>query len=244
MSTKKSNQKKETVSNPVEEKTAELIQETVDLNGDNSNVEPDVEQLPDREPGKIHGTISEKVNRVIFLVITKNEDLAILASQAIKKYFTGEIEAIVPNFDDSLSLVDKVTDFISRFENEQFILMDGIVPVNRFTLGDVQAVYGVRDRHGWNHNVHTPVLLERIKIVELLEEFPDISDQDFIQKYVRKFHGDLLPVITDWKTDTFTLPIVSENPSSETLRSYLPDKRWFYISDKSAIAMLKFFNEA
>lgn len=231
MSTKKNNQQK-TVNNSVGEKKEEFVQETVNANSDNSPVDSDAEQLP------------ETVNRVIFLVVTKSEDLAILAAQAIKKYFTGVIGAIVPSFDDGLSLVEKVTDSISRWENEKIILMDGIVPVNRFTPGDVEAVYGVRDHHGWNHNVHTPVLLERTKIVELLEESPDVSDQDFIQKYIGKFHEGMLPVITDWKTDTFTLPIVSENPSFETLRSYLPNKRWFYVSDKSEIAVLRFFNEA
>ena len=263
MATKKSTKENESEVNPVEVKTEEMSREMMDeMHAESPEMIEDVSGEPgenqeasdetgyqeqamsglevDPDPDAV---LTETDPRPIFLVVTKSEALSVLITKAILKHYTGEISAIVPYFDTEMTLVEKITDFISGSENEKIILMDGIMPVNMFTIGDIEAIYGVRDRHGWNHNVHAPLLLERTKIVELLEENQNISDHDFIQKYTQKFRGELLPVITDWKTDSFTLPIVSENPSTETLKYYLPRKRWFYVSDKAAKVVLGFFNE-
>lgn len=179
----------------------------------------------------------------IVLVVTKNEKLAKVISDCIVQQFDITFAAIIPDYDPEKSLVEKITDMISSHENETVILFDSLVPVTPFSLQDVITIYAERTKEGWNYNAKTPVALERSKIVGLLEENPDISDANFLNAYFRKFHADILPVVTDWRNDTFTLPIVSENPSIKTLFEYQPQKRWFYVSDTSANAVLKFFNE-
>lgn len=178
----------------------------------------------------------------IVLVVTKNEKLAELISISIDNKFDSPVAAIIPDYDPEKSLVEKITDMISSHENETVILFDSLVPVTPFSLQDVITIYAERTKEGWNYNAKTPVALERSKIVGLLEENPDISDANFLNAYFRKFHADILPIVTDWRNDTFTLPIVSENPPFKTLFEYQSKKRWFYVSDASVNAVLKFSN--
>lgn len=186
--------------------------------------------------------VDEVNNKPIVLLIMSNEKLFSFAADRIVEHYDGELAAIPANlgFKDK-TLVEKIVDFISTWENEEIILMNGIIPVNKFTRGDVEAVYAILSQGKFNYTVHTPVLLERSKIVELLEETPEIDDKDFVPAYIKKFHGDKLPLLMDWKTDTFTLPIVSLQPSHATLTNALSNKRWFWVSDKSMPAVIDFF---
>lgn len=179
----------------------------------------------------------------IVLVVTKNEQLAELISTCIIKEFDTPVAMIIPDYDPEKNMVEKLTDLISTFENETVILFDSIIPVNKLYMHDIGTIYAERTKEGWNYNTKTPVLLERSKIVELLEEKPDISDADFLNEYFRKFYPGRLPTVVDWRNDTFTLPIVSDNPSFKILWDYVSRKRWFYVSDVSANAVLKFFHE-
>lgn len=223
------NPEEELPENPTELAPQERELETQELQGDNPEPEVNSDELYNHLP--------------IVLVVTKNEKLAELISTCIVKEFDTPVAMIIPDYDPEKSLVEKITDLIATFEHETVILFDSILPVNRFFMQDVGTIYAERNKEGWNYNAKTPVVLERSKIVELLEEKTDISDAGFLNAYFRKFHADILPVVTDWRNDTFTLPIVSENPSIKTLFEYQPQKRWFYVSDTSANAVLKFFNE-
>lgn len=181
----------------------------------------------------------------IVLLIMGNEELHKIAADKIVKHYQGELFAIPANISliNEESLVEKIVNFISTWENEEIILMDGIIPVNNFTRADVEAKYATLSNGKWNPSVHAPVLLERSKIVELIENTPEIADKDFIPAYITRFHADKLPIIMFWGEDTFTLPIVSENPSHKTLNSCLEYKRWFWVSEKSTPAVTKYFAE-
>lgn len=231
MTTKKSTKKN--VVPPVEQPAPVVPVETA--TGQISSVEnPEAES--EEEIGK---------QEPLVLVVTKNEKLAELISACIVQQFSTPIAMIIPDYDPEKSLVEKITDLIATYEHEEVILFDSILPVNRFTMVDIISIYAerIQNSHDYNYNAKTPVLLERSKIVELLEEKPDISDTEFLNAYFLKFHANVLPVVTDWRNDTFTLPIISENPSRKILMDYQPRKRWFYISDTSANAVLKLFSE-
>lgn len=227
MTTKKSAPKKEAISKPAEiiaEKELEIPESEVKVPEDEVNV-PEVEkELP------------------IVLLIMGNDELHRHAAAEIIEHFQSQIASIPTiKFNGEESLVEKIVDFITTWEYEEIILMDGIIPVNNFTRADVEAIYATRTPNGWNYAVHAPVLLERSKIVELLEEMPEIADKDFVPAYINKFHADKLPIVMNWMDDTFTLPIVSENPSHKTLNSCLEYKRWFWVSEKSTPAVTKYF---
>ncbi|ULB35640.1 hypothetical protein [Proteiniphilum propionicum] len=223
MTTKKSAPKKEAISKP-----AEIIAEK-----ELQISESEVKVLEDEEVN----------SKPIVLLIMGNDKLHRLAADKIVKHYQGELSAIPTsiNLNGEESLVEKIVNFISTWENEEIILMDGIIPVNNFTRADVEAIYATLSNGKWNYSVHAPVLLERSKIVELLEEMPEIEDKDFVPAYVNKFHADKLPIVMFWGEDTFTLPIVSENPSHKTLNSCLEYKRWFWVSEKSTHAVTKYF---
>lgn len=176
----------------------------------------------------------------IVLVVTKSELLAEAISKNLIELFMHGMHAIIPNFDPGMSLVEKITDLIANYENEVVVVFDSLVPVNVFGMHDLH-IFAERAGDDWNYNTKTPVVLEREKIVELLEEKPDIPDGAFLNAYFRKFYPDILPTVVDWRNDTFTLPIVSEKPSKATLKEYLSRKRWYYVSDASTNAVLEFF---
>lgn len=222
MSTKKSVTKKKAVSKPAE-----------------INAEKKVE-IPDNE---VKVPEDEEVNsKPIVLLIMGNDKLHRLAADKIVKHYQGELSAIPTSINNGESLVEKIVNFISSWENEEIILMDGIIPVNNFTRADVEAIYASIANGNWNYSVHAPVLLERSKIVELLEEMPEISDKDFVPAYVKKFHADKLPVIMAWQDDTFTLPIISEKPVAKTLDKYAKTKRWFWVSKKASDEVTRYFS--
>src|SRR5690554_3550366 len=180
----------------------------------------------------------------IVLLIMGNEELHKIAADKIVKHYKCELSAIPTsiNLNGEESLVEKIVNFISTLENEEIILMDGIIPVNNFTKADVEAIYATRTPNGWNYAVHAPVLLKRSKIVELLEEMPEIADKDFVPAYINKFHADKLPIIMAWQDDTFTLPIISEKPVAKTLDKYAKTKRWFWVSKKASDEVTRYFS--
>ena len=230
MTTKKSTPKKKAAT-----KTAEIITE--------KKIEiPESEVKVTVTKNEVNVSEVEKELPIVLLIMS-NEELHRLAADKIVKHYKCELSAIPTsiNLNGEESLVEKIVNFISTLENEEIILMDGIIPVNNFTKADVEAIYATRTPNGWNYAVHTPVLLKRSKIVELLEEKPEIADKDFVPAYINKFHADKLPIVMNWMDDTFTLPIVSENPSHKTLNSCLEYKRWFWVSEKSTHAVTKYF---
>lgn len=257
MTTKKSTTKKTTgeavekVSPVVENSTeqsspAEQAPQSGDVDpstDDNPGEEsPITEDQVNESPSPIYETNNEAIKPIV-LVVTKSEKLAEVASRSIAHFFEADVRAIVVNFDPEMNLVEKLADCISTYENETVILFDSIVAVNKFFLQDVGAIYAERSRIGWDYNAKTPVVLERSRIVDLLESIPDLSGKDFIQSYFETFHGDELPLVTDWRIDTFTLPVVSVNPSHKTLNDLLRFKRWVHVSEASVDAMLDFFSE-
>lgn len=232
MTTKKSAPKKE-----VSKKVEIIPEKEVKENNPDWNPKQDISPTDEEQ-----ARIDEVNNKPIVLLIMSNEELFSFAADRIVEHYDGELAAIPANlgFKDK-TLVEKIVDFISTWENEEIILMNGIIPVNKFTRGDVEAVYAILSQGKFNYTAQTPILLHRSKIVELLEEMPEIADKDFIPAYIQKFHSDKLPILLFWKEDTFTLPIVSLQPSHTTLTEGLRNKRWFWVSDKSAPAVIQYF---
>ncbi len=86
-----------------------------------------------------------------------------------------------------------------------------------------------------NYSAPMPVCLEKEKVVELFEAFPEIHEQevDFISLYYNYFSKGVIALSLDWKTDKFLLPVVSENPKKEDLAKYKPGKKFMYVANLS-----------
>lgn len=67
-----------------------------------------------------------------------------------------------------------------------------------------------------NYGTHTPVIFEKFKLAEMLERFPEAeSGVLFSSLYFNSQAFPAYPVVLDWETDQFLLPIISQKPNEE-----------------------------
>lgn len=67
-----------------------------------------------------------------------------------------------------------------------------------------------------NYGTHTPVLFEKFKLVEMLERFPEAeSGVLFSSLYFNSQAFPAYPIVLDWETDQFLLPVISQKPNEE-----------------------------
>lgn len=76
-----------------------------------------------------------------------------------------------------------------------------------------------------NYGTHTPVLFEKSKLVEMLERFPEAeSGVLFSSLYFNSQAFPAHPVVLNWKTDQFLLPVISQNPDEQKAKELLRRK--------------------
>lgn len=76
-----------------------------------------------------------------------------------------------------------------------------------------------------NYGTHTPVLFEKSKLVEMLERFPEAeSGVLFSSLYFNSQAFPAYPVVLDWKTDQFLLPVISQKPDEQKAKELLQRK--------------------
>lgn len=76
-----------------------------------------------------------------------------------------------------------------------------------------------------NYGTHTPVLFEKSKLVEMLERFPEAeSGVLFSSLYFNSQAFPAYPVVLDWKTDQFLLPVISQKPDEQKAKELLQKK--------------------
>lgn len=76
-----------------------------------------------------------------------------------------------------------------------------------------------------NYGTHTPVLLEKSKLMEMLERFPEAeSGVLFSSLYFNSQAFPAHPVVLNWKTDQFLLPVISQNPDEQKAKELLRRK--------------------
>lgn len=67
-----------------------------------------------------------------------------------------------------------------------------------------------------NYGTHTPVIFEKFKLMEMLERFPEAeSGVLFSSLYFNSQAFPAYPVVLDWETDQFLLPVISQKPNEE-----------------------------
>ena len=76
-----------------------------------------------------------------------------------------------------------------------------------------------------NYGTHTPVLFEKSKLMEMLERFPEAeSGVLFSSLYFNSQAFPAHPVVLNWKTDQFLLPVISQNPDEQKAKELLRRK--------------------
>lgn len=76
-----------------------------------------------------------------------------------------------------------------------------------------------------NYGTHTPVLFEKSKLMEMLERFPEAeSGVLFSSLYFNSQAFPTHPVVLNWKTDQFLLPVISQNPDEQKAKELLRRK--------------------
>lgn len=76
-----------------------------------------------------------------------------------------------------------------------------------------------------NYGTHTPVLFEKSKLMEMLEHFPEAeSGVLFSSLYFNSQAFPAHPVVLNWKTDQFLLPVISQNPDEQKAKELLRRK--------------------
>lgn len=76
-----------------------------------------------------------------------------------------------------------------------------------------------------NYGTHTPVIFEKFKLAEMLERFPEAeSGVLFSSLYFNSQAFSAHPVVLDWKTDQFLLPVISQNPDEQKAQELLRRK--------------------
>lgn len=76
-----------------------------------------------------------------------------------------------------------------------------------------------------NYGTHTPVLFEKTKLKEMWERFPEAESGALISSlYFNSQSIPAHPVLLDWQTDPFLLPIVSKHPDERKAEEILKRK--------------------
>ncbi len=91
-----------------------------------------------------------------------------------------------------------------------------------------------------------PVYLEKSKVIELLEKFPnlEIDEVDFLSLYFNAFYPEVSALELDYRTDNVLLPIVSADPKIETIEKYISGKKFVKLSENSQSgAIMRYFSE-
>ena len=76
-----------------------------------------------------------------------------------------------------------------------------------------------------NYGTHTPVLYEKSKLMEMLERFPEAESGVLLSSlFINSQAFPALPVVLNWKTDQFLLPVISQNPDEQKAKELLRRK--------------------
>lgn len=114
-----------------------------------------------------------------------------------------------------------------------------------------QTVHLLRDWQGSKVKVHNyrtnmPAMFFKSTLIPVLDfvmNSKGVADFDLPTAYFNLIYAELMPVLLEWTTDSWLLPVISENPDMERVRTYWLKKKFLYISDrygKDIIAWLKF----
>lgn len=76
-----------------------------------------------------------------------------------------------------------------------------------------------------NYGTHTPVLFEKFRLKDMLVHFPEAESGVLFSSLYFNFQPfPAYPVVLDWETDQFLLPIVSRNPNEQKAKELLQKK--------------------
>ena len=152
----------------------------------------------------------------------------------------------------------------SLVEDERIVIMSDrmslLHPVNIADIALLKAEVGangnqtvqlISDWQGSKVKVHNyktnmPAMFFKSSLIEILDFVvgsKGVVDFDLPTAYFNLLYADLTPLLLEWSTDSWLLPIVSENPNMDRVRTYWMKKKFLYISDrygKDIIAWLKF----
>lgn len=76
-----------------------------------------------------------------------------------------------------------------------------------------------------NYGTHTPVLFEKFRLKDMLERFPEAESGVLFSSLYFNFQPfPAHPVVLDWKTDQFLLPVISQKPDEQRAKELLQRK--------------------
>ena len=112
----------------------------------------------------------------------------------------------------------------------------GILNPNRYTGDEAVMMKNtavlLRDKlqlAAYDYNTQCPVLLEKEKLPDILENCPDIlsGKYHFLTVYGCAFA--VHPIRLDYHTDGWILPVVSQKPDPKTVKRFISDKCFLYL---------------
>lgn len=171
--------------------------------------------------------------------------------------FIGHVETLAEAIDDALQN-ESIADGFIVFPENVFIVSDVLLAdiQSLRAKGEMKAGCGLADRtielsaaNGIKTrqiSLDCPVYLEKVKIISLLEMYPDlkINEVDFISLYFNTFYPSVSALELDYRIDNVLLPIVSENPKIGAVEKYLSGKKFVFLSEKSQSSeMLGYFSK-
>lgn len=100
-------------------------------------------------------------------------------------------------------------------------------------------------RRLWNYQNNMPFYAFTDTLEKLLRY---LEEQKMLELHLPTAYNNLLyeelqPTLLDWKTDGWLLPVVTEQPSMDAVKKFLPKKKFLFVSEKSqqkVISLLKF----
>lgn len=241
--------------------SAGITNETLDKIGENY-IEY-LKTLSADSPSLTTDTQSPVIKPIGIIGIGSNLLIGAYLGQSLAKYAQFDHVVIdgVESLEDAIEIAlneDGIAEGFIVFPENVFLISPVILADIQVlkTKGVIKSGCGVSDRtielsasNGFKTrqiSPDCPVYLEKSKVIELLERFPNIKigEVDFLSLYFNAYYPEVSAFELDYRTDNVLLPIVSDNPKMEMIEKYISGKKFVKLSENSQSGViLKYFSE-
>ena len=175
----------------------------------------------------------EGCESVTVIVIANHRDhpkYAQMVARSVKQNLIGvDGEILIMQREDGLPLTEDLRQFLLQVHTERIILMtDDMVMLNPSTIYEV----GCRRAIATVAYSPTPMLMHKSALSGLLDYMKvELPYADVMIEYDRRIGRAVMPVLTrPWDKDNWLLPIISDNPAPEALRTWAKTQRFMFIN--------------
>ena len=211
-----------------------------ELKQNEAQAEQNVQQPENEKVNEKVNEANEKVNvpsdapgleAVTVLIIGQHEPIARLSMQSVAKNLTGvdaDIRLVRETDGDIVDLLQEVLETVST---ERVILMtEQMMILNPVTLADIACVKDVRDGKTLLYDVPIPVMVYKSVLLQMLSE--TYGGYKGLGYLINDYFSYTLPdgfrpiSLGDWRTSSWHLPVISENPKIDVLDKYCQWKKF------------------